>query len=85
MSDIAFNPAISTNEVFRANDRTRFLSNDLDAIEEDIQALGTGKANSDHTHTGYAAANHTHSDYAAKNHTHTSYALSGRRRRAVYV
>ena len=72
MSDIAFNAVLSTNEVFRANDRTRFLSNDLDAIEADIQTLETGKADSDHTHSGYAAANHTHSNYAAKNHNYDS-------------
>ena len=36
MSDIAFNPVMSTNEIFRANDHTRFLSNDLDTIETDI-------------------------------------------------
>lgn len=73
MSDIAFNPVMSTNEIFRANDRTRFLSNDLDTIETDIQALETGKADSDHTHTGYAAANHKHdSDYASTNHNHNS-------------
>lgn len=52
MSDIAFNPVISTNEIFRANDRTQFLTNDLDAIEADIQTLETGKADSDHTHSG---------------------------------
>ena len=39
MSDIAFNPVMSTNEIFRANDRTRFLRNDLDTIETDIQDL----------------------------------------------
>lgn len=60
MSDIAFNPVMSTNEIFRANDRARFLSNDLDAIETDIQALETGKADSDHKHSSYAAANHIH-------------------------
>ena len=66
MSDIAFNPVMSTNEIFRTNDRTRFLSNDLDTIETDIQALKTEKADSDHTHTGYAAADHKHDlDYAA--------------------
>ena len=85
MSDIAFNPAISTNEVFRANDRTRFLSNDLDAIEADIQALETGKADANHTHTGYAAANHTHSDYAAKTHTHTGYAASNHNHNSAYI
>ena len=72
MSDIAFNAVLSTNEVFRANDRTRFLSNNLDATEADIQTLETGKADSDHTHSGYAAANHTQSKYAAKNHNHDS-------------
>lgn len=59
MSDIAFNPVMSTNEIFRANNRSRFLTNDLDAIEADIQALETGKADSNHTHSGYAAANHS--------------------------
>lgn len=34
MSDIAFNPVTSTNEIFRANDRTWFLSNDLNTIED---------------------------------------------------
>lgn len=85
MSDIAFNPVMSTNEVFRANERTRFLTTDLDTIEEDIQALETGKADSNHTHTGYAAANHTHSDYAAKSHTHTGYAASTHKHDSDYI
>lgn len=85
MSDIAFNPVMSTNEVFRANERTRFLTTDLDTIEADIQALETGKADSNHTHTGYAAANHTHSDYAAKNHTHTGYAASTHKHDSDYI
>lgn len=72
MSDIAFNPVMSTNEIFRGNNRSQFLTNDLDAIEADIQALETGKADSDHTHTGYAAANHTHSDYASADHIHST-------------
>lgn len=85
MSDIAFNPVISTNEVFRANERTRFLTTDLDTIEADIQALETGKANSNHTHSGYATANHTHSDYAAKNHTHSGYAASTHKHDSDYI
>lgn len=52
MSDIAFNPVMSTNEIFRANNRSQFLTNDLDAIEADIQTLETGKADSNHTHPG---------------------------------
>lgn len=85
MSDIAFNPVMSTNEVFRANERTRFLTTDLDTIEADIQALETGKANSNHTHSGYAAANHMHSDYAAKNHTHSGYASSTHKHDSDYI
>lgn len=72
MSDIPFTATLSTNEVFRANDRTRFLSNDLDTIEAAITALQSSKANTDHTHTGYAAAEHTHSGYSLASHTHTS-------------
>ena len=72
MSDIAFNPVLSTNEVFRANDQTRFLTTDLDTIDAAITALQNGKANVDHTHSGYAAASHTHSGYAATNHNHDS-------------
>lgn len=95
MSDIAFNPVMSTNEIFRANNRSQFLTNDLDAIEEDIQALETGKADANHTHTGYAAANHTHtgyapvnhthSDYAAKNHTHSGYAAASHNHNSAYI
>lgn len=47
MSDIAFNPVISTNEIFRANDRTRFLTNDLDAIEADYDTANSTAINSD--------------------------------------
>lgn len=61
MSDIAFNPVMSTNEIFRGNNRSQFLTNDLDAIEADIQALETEKANVEHTHDGYSPVSHTHS------------------------
>ena len=72
MSDIAFNPVMSTNEIFRGNNRSQFLTNDLDAIEADIQTLETEKANVEHTHDGYSPVNHTHSGYAAANHNHDS-------------
>lgn len=85
MSDIAFNPVMSTNEIFRANNRSQFLTNDLDAIEEDIQALETGKADANHTHTGYAAANHTHDGYAPVNHTHTGYAPTSHNHNSAYI
>lgn len=85
MSDIAFNPVMSTNEIFRGNNRSQFLTNDLDAIEADIQALETGKADSDHTHSGYAAADHTHSGYAAVNHTHSGYASTSHNHDSDYI
>ena len=85
MSDIAFNPVMSTNEIFRANNRSQFLTNDLDAIEADIQALKTGKADSNHTHSGYASVNHTHSGYAAANHTHTGYAAASHNHDSAYI
>lgn len=85
MSDIAFNPVMSTNEIFRGNNRSQFLTNDLDAIEADIQALETGKADANHTHDGYAPVNHTHSNYAAKNHTHSGYAPTSHNHDSAYI
>lgn len=67
-----FNPTLSTNEVFREDDMTRCLSDDLNTIENDISALETGKAAVNHTHSDYAAKNHTHTGYAALNHNHNS-------------
>ena len=72
MPEYSFTPTLSTNEIFRGNDQTRFLTNDLDTIESDISALESGKANANHTHEGYAAASHTHSGYAQTNHNHDS-------------
>lgn len=73
MPTYPFNPTLSTNEVFRGDDQTRFLTNDLDAIEADISDLETGKAAANHTHSEYAAATHTHSGYASTDHTHSEY------------
>ena len=85
MSDIAFNPVMSTNEIFRGNNRSQFLTNDLDAIEADIQTLETEKANIEHTHSGYAPVNHTHTGYAAANHTHSGYAPTSHNHNSAYI
>ena len=61
MANPNFSPTYSTNEIWRDTSRNRCLTDDLDAIESDIETLETGKADADHTHTGYAAANHSHS------------------------
>lgn len=76
MSDHPLTPIMSTNEIFREDDETRFLTNDLNALDSAIAALQSGKANTDHTHSGYAPTNHTHTGYAATNHTHTGYAAA---------
>lgn len=68
------NPICSTDSVWRGADEDRCLSDDLDAIEDAIEALETDKADSNHTHSGYASSSHTHSEYAPSTHTHTGYA-----------
>lgn len=67
MSNPNFNPEQSTNTIYRDNDFTRCLTDDLDSMD----ALIAGKADSDHNHDGsYAALNHSHSDYSAATHNH---------------
>ena len=58
-----FDPQHSTNEIWRDEDGTRCLTDDLDQIELDIANLETevnNKAPSDHNHTGFAPSAHTH-------------------------
>lgn len=85
MADYPFTPTLSTNEVFRGNTETRFLTYELDNLDAAIAALQSGKADTDHTHTGYAAANHTHTGYAAVNHTHSGYAASNHNHDSKYI
>lgn len=61
MANPNFIPVTSTNEIYRNQDTNRCLTDDLDTIENDIEALETGKAATDHTHDGYAANDHGHS------------------------
>lgn len=80
MTNANFVPTFSTDEVYRGQDTTRCLTDDLDTIESDVDGLQTsinGLGNTyaavNHTHDGYAASNHTHSEYAASDHTHDGY------------
>lgn len=67
MANPNFNPTLSSNDVWRDQDPTRCLTDDLDAIETDISALERGKAEATHTHEGYADSDHEHSlEYIAK-------------------
>lgn len=74
MSNPNFIPNFSTNEIYRDTDDTRCLTDDLDAIESDIEGLENSKANTEHTHTGYSITGHTHSQYADIDHEHSEYA-----------
>lgn len=65
-----FNPTYSTNNIWRDENMEQCLTLDLEAIEADVAALETGKANTTHTHTNYATTSHTHTGYAAATHTH---------------
>lgn len=74
MANPNFIPDYSTNQIFRNLDQSRCLTDDLDDIDDSIEALETGKADTDHAHTGYAPAAHEHTDYAPADHEHTEYA-----------
>lgn len=63
MSSLVFNPAMSTNEIYRDNDTSRCLTDDLDAIDAIHNALPNTYATTNHTHDGYATSNHTHNEY----------------------
>ena len=73
MANPNFVPNFSTNEIFRDQDNSRCLTDDLDTIETGL----SGKAESTHTHAGYAVENHTHTGFASSTHTHTSTDISG--------
>ena len=90
MANPNFDGVYSTHNIWRGDEEDRCLTDDLDAIEADIEALDAGKADADHTHAGYAADNHTHTpasigaaptshshDYAAPTHSHTQTEIAG--------
>lgn len=66
-SEQSFIGTMSTNEIWRGNDTSRCLTDDLNAMDTIHESLPST----------YAAKNHTHSGYAAKNHTHSYLPLSG--------
>ena len=65
MSNPNFSAVYSTNNIWRDTDMERCLTDDLDAMDVDIAALESGKANFNHTHDGYAPSDHTHTGYAS--------------------
>lgn len=70
MANPNFDGIYSTHNIWRDDDETRCLSDDLAAIEGGIEALDEGKAPADHTHTGFAPASHSHDGYAPASHSH---------------
>lgn len=82
MSNPNFMPTYSTNDIWRDNDSSRCLTDDLDAIDAIHTSLPSTYAAKNHTHTGYAttaeltAVQDALSNKANANHTHTEYALT---------
>lgn len=70
MANPNFTGEYSTNQIYRDQDASRCLTDDLDTMDSEIQGLSTSKAELNHTHSGYAATSHTHSQYAMAEHTH---------------
>lgn len=74
MANPNFVPNFSSNEIYRNQDTSRCLTDDLDAMDTSIANLQTDKAESDHVHSEYAPGNHTHTGFAPSGHTHSEYA-----------
>lgn len=80
-----FSPNYSSDEVYRGQDMSICLTDELNNIDTSIDMLKTTKADIAHTHTEYAPLNHTHdgfenvsgehTEYALVNHTHSEYAV----------
>lgn len=61
MTNANFVPTMSTDEIYRGQNTTQCLTDDLDSIESSISNIGSSFAPVNHTHSGYASTNHTHS------------------------
>lgn len=64
--------AFSSDNVYRGDDTSVILTDELDRFDTELDAMELNKASTNHNHDGvYAPVNHTHSGYAASDHTHT--------------
>ena len=61
-----FIPTYSTDNIWREDDMTQCLSDDLNAIESDITTLQNGKANTTHAHTEYAPSGYGFGESTAR-------------------
>lgn len=77
MANPNFVPDYSTNQIYRDMDQGRCLTDDLDDIEDAVEALETDKADADHEHTDYAPEVHDHTGYAPVSHTHGQSDITG--------
>lgn len=75
MANDFFDPLYSSDTIFRGQDDARCVTDELDAIEDDIYALENGKANNSHTHEEYAKLVHKHNGYADIDHEHNYHEL----------
>lgn len=86
MANFDFLPQFSTNDIYRNEDVERCLTDDLDTIERDINALEssvgsleTSKADTSHTHSqsDITGLNAVLAGKAASNHTHQQADVTG--------
>lgn len=76
MANENFAPIYSTDNIWRGTEADICLTDELDAMDADIEALQTNKANTNHTHTEYAGLVHDHTNYAEVDHEHFEYATT---------
>lgn len=69
--------AFSSDNVYRGDDTTVILTDELDRFDTELDAMELNKASTNHNHSGvYSPVNHTHTGYASSSHTHSEYASS---------
>lgn len=89
-----FQPTFSTNDIWRDTDTNRCLTDDLDAIDDDLESIDTKFNN-------YAPVNHAHNEYASSStidalqnaisnkaesdHVHSGYAASNHNHDSDYA
>lgn len=70
-SEQSFIGTMSTNEIWRGNDTSRCLTDDLNAMDTIHESLPNTYAAKNHTHSGYAAKKpHSQLSTFKRRHTH---------------
>lgn len=73
-----FVPTYSSDIIYRGQDNSRCLTDELDTIEwnvSDLYNTVAAKANINHNHSNYSLSTHTHAEYSVVEHEHPDYAF----------